>query len=151
MARSGDPAGAKAEIEGDQGSARPSWRKPADSYWAARSEEHILAVSAWIALRRRSNRDQALKFMRAAADLEDGRVKHVAMENELYPLRELLAEMLLETGQAPAGLRESKTSLKANPQPLPHLLWRRARRRCGRQPEEGGGLLRKAGGAFQKR
>jgi len=42
-------------------------------------------------------------------------VKHVAMENELYPLRELLAELLLETGQAAAALREFETSLKATP------------------------------------
>ena len=37
--------------------------------------------------------------MRAAADGEDGSVKHVAMENRLYPLRELYAELLLEMGQ----------------------------------------------------
>jgi len=53
--------------------------------------------------------------MRTAADLEDARVKHVAMENELYPLRELLAELLLETGQAAVALREFEMSLKATP------------------------------------
>ena len=39
--------------------------------------------------------------MRAAADLEDGSEKHVAMENRLYPMRELLADMLMATGRAP--------------------------------------------------
>ena len=37
--------------------------------------------------------------MRAAADLEDGSEKHVAMENRLYPMRELLADLLMEQGQ----------------------------------------------------
>jgi len=31
--------------------------------------------------------------MRAAADEEDGSIKHVAMENRLYPLRELYAAL----------------------------------------------------------
>jgi hypothetical protein len=34
--------------------------------------------------------------MRAAADLEDRTEKHIAMENRLSPMRELLGEMLLE-------------------------------------------------------
>ena len=44
-----------------------------------------------------------------------GSVKHVAMENRLYPFRELYAEMLLEMGQGAASLREFETSLKAYP------------------------------------
>jgi tetratricopeptide (TPR) repeat protein len=61
------------------------------------------------------HRDQALKLMRAAADGEDGSVKHVAMENRLYPMRELLGELLLEQGQAPAALHEFEVALKDNP------------------------------------
>jgi Tfp pilus assembly protein PilF len=53
--------------------------------------------------------------MRAAADGEDGSVKHVAMENRLYPFRELLAELLLETGQSAASLAEFETALKQTP------------------------------------
>jgi len=113
MARSGDPAGAKGEIDAIK-ELRAKLEKAGNSYWAGRSEEHALAVSAWVA-QAEGNGDQALKFMRAAADLEDARVKHVAMENELYPLRELLAELLLETGQAAAAFREFETSLKATP------------------------------------
>jgi len=59
--------------------------------------------------------EQALKFMRGAADGEDGSVKHVAMENRLYPMRELLGELLLQQGQAPAALREFEAALKENP------------------------------------
>ena len=83
-------------------------------YWADRSEEQMLAISAWIAFREGA-RDQALKLMRAAADGEDGSIKHVAMENRLYPLRELLAELLLEMKEPAAALREYETALKGTP------------------------------------
>jgi tetratricopeptide (TPR) repeat protein len=53
--------------------------------------------------------------MRAAADGEDGSIKHVAMENRLYPMRELLAELLLQVGQPAAALAEFEASLKENP------------------------------------
>ena len=44
------------------------------------------------------------KLMRAAADGEDGSVKHVAMENRLYPMRDLLGELLLQIRQPAAAL-----------------------------------------------
>src|SRR5437867_5847267 len=113
MARSGDVTGAKQEIEALQG-IKKALEKAKDAYWAARSEEQISAVSAWIALAEGS-RDQAMKFMRSAADREDASVKHVSMENRLYPMRELLAELLLEMGQAAPALREFEAALKENP------------------------------------
>jgi tetratricopeptide (TPR) repeat protein len=97
MARSGDLAGASNQ-----------------AYWADRSEEEILAISAWIALKEGA-RDQAIKFMGAAADGEDGSIKNVAMENRLYPFRELLGELLLEMGQPVAALKEFETALKQTP------------------------------------
>jgi tetratricopeptide (TPR) repeat protein len=113
MARSGDLAGAKAEIEAIK-VLRAALERSNQSYWADRSEEQMLAISAWVALKEGA-RDPALKLMRAAADGEDGSVKHVAMENRLYPLRELYAELLLETGQATAALREFETALEQTP------------------------------------
>src|SRR5262245_9925891 len=113
MARSGDLAGAKSEIEALQG-IKTALEKAKDSYWAARSQEQILAISAWVA-HAEGEREQAVKLMRSAADGEDGSVKHVAMENRLYPMRELFAELLLETGQAAPALREFEAALKENP------------------------------------
>jgi len=112
MARGGDQAGAKREIEAIQ-ALRGALEKSNQSYWADRSEEQILAVSAWVALAEGA-REQALKLLRAAADGEDAAVKHVAMENRLYPMRELLAELLLEMGQAGPALREYEAALKEN-------------------------------------
>src|SRR5262245_23821508 len=104
MARTGDIAGANGEIEAMK-ALRTTLQGADQSYWADRTEEQMLAVSAWVALKQ-GDRDQALKFMRAAADGEDASLKHVAMENRLFPLREQLAELLLEVGQPAAGLTE---------------------------------------------
>ena len=113
MARSGNLTGAKAEIEAMK-ALRAALERVNDSYWADRTEEQMLAVSAWIWLKE-GNRDQAVKFMRTAADNEDHSVKHVAMENRLYPLRELYGDLLLEAGDAAAALVEYDASLKATP------------------------------------
>jgi tetratricopeptide (TPR) repeat protein len=113
MARSGDLAGAKAEITAIK-ALRAKLEAANQSYWADRSEEQILAISAWIALKDGA-REQALKFMRTAAGGEDGSVKHVAMENRLYPFRELLGELLLEMGDPTAALSEFETALKQTP------------------------------------
>jgi len=113
MARSGDPAGAKREVQALQ-DLRAALEKSTQSYWADRTGEQILAVSAWVAYAEGA-REQALKLMRAAADGEDASVKHVAMENRLYPMRELLGELLLQSGQAAAALRELEASIKENP------------------------------------
>jgi hypothetical protein len=72
MARIGDVAGAKTEIEAIK-ALRAALEKSNQSYWADRSEEQILAISAWVALKEGA-RDKALKLMRAAADGEDGSV-----------------------------------------------------------------------------
>jgi tetratricopeptide (TPR) repeat protein len=113
MAHSGDLAGAKAEIEAIK-ALRAALEKANVSYWADRSEEQILTLSAWIALKEGA-RDQAVKLMRAAADGEDGSIKNVAMENRLYPFRELLGELLLEMGQPSEALKEFETALRQTP------------------------------------
>jgi tetratricopeptide (TPR) repeat protein len=56
--------------------------------------------------------------MRAAADLEDSSEKHVAMENRLYPMRELLGDMLMANGDARGALKEYEAALKNAPMRL---------------------------------
>jgi tetratricopeptide (TPR) repeat protein len=113
MARSGNVAGAKAEIEAMK-ALRTTLQRADQSYWADRTEEQMLAISAWVAVKEGA-RDQAVRFMRAAADGEDGSLKNVIMENRLYPFRELLADLLLELGQPAAALKEYETALKQTP------------------------------------
>lgn len=91
--------------------------KANQSYWAEQVEIQILAASAWIAQSKNQPED-ALKLMRAAADLEDNSEKHIAMENRLYPMRELLGDMLLAQQQAVQALKEYETSLELTPNRL---------------------------------
>src|SRR5262249_40214696 len=93
---------------------RTALQRADQSYWADRTEEQMLAISAWVAVKE-GTRDQAVRLMRAAADGEDGSLKNVIMENRLYPLREMLAELLLEVGEPAAALREYETALKQTP------------------------------------
>jgi hypothetical protein len=115
-ARSGDAAAAQADIEKLK-EQRAALEKAGQGYWAGQVEIQILAAQGWTA-QGQGNKSDALKFMRAAADLEDASEKHVAMENRLYPMRELLADMLLAQGEAVAALKEYEASLKNAPMRL---------------------------------
>jgi tetratricopeptide (TPR) repeat protein len=113
MARSGQLAGVDAEIAALQ-TLRATLEKSGDQYWAARTQEQILAVSAWAALAR-GDRAKAIASMRSAADGEDNSLKNVAMENRLYPMRELLGDLLLEAKQPRAALTEYEQALNQTP------------------------------------
>jgi tetratricopeptide (TPR) repeat protein len=115
-ARSGDAAAAQADIEKLK-QLREGLLKANQGYWAEQIEVQALGAQAWVA-QAQGNREEALKFMRAAADLEDGSEKHVAMENRLYPMRELFGDMLREHGQPAAALAEYEVSMKNAPNRL---------------------------------
>jgi tetratricopeptide (TPR) repeat protein len=115
-ARSGNFAAAQADIDKLK-ELRSGLEQAQQSYWAEQVEVQILGAQAWMA-QGQGNKDEALRFMRAAADLEDGSEKHVAMENRLYPMRELLGDMLREQGQPAAALKEYEVSMKNAPNRL---------------------------------
>jgi tetratricopeptide (TPR) repeat protein len=85
-----------------------------DPYWAEQVEVQIKAAMAWAA-HAQGNAAEALKLMRAAADIEDASEKHVAMENRLWPMRELFGDLLLELKQPAAALKEYEQSLAEYP------------------------------------
>jgi tetratricopeptide (TPR) repeat protein len=86
-------------------------------YWAQQIEVLIRAASAWVALAD-ANHSLARKLMTEATDLEDASEKHVAMENRLYPMRELLGYMLLELKEPRLALTEFEASLEETPNRL---------------------------------
>jgi len=104
-----DAASARREID-RLVALRDELKKIDDAYWAEQVEVQRLAAAAWVALFE-GRRAEAVKLMRSAADLEDGSEKHVAMENRLWPMRELLGEMLMELKEPAAALKEFETSL----------------------------------------
>jgi tetratricopeptide (TPR) repeat protein len=115
-ARSGDLAAAEREVTKLK-ELRTMLERASQSYWAEQVEIQILAASAWIAQARGQN-EEALKFMRAAADVEDGSEKHVAMENRLYPMRELLGDLLMGQQRPAQALKEYETATASTPNRL---------------------------------
>ena len=85
-----------------------------NTYWATEVEVQQLAVAAWLA-HARGKSEEALKLMRASADLEDGNEKHIVTPGRIVPARELLAEMLIEQNQPAAALVELEASRKREP------------------------------------
>jgi tetratricopeptide (TPR) repeat protein len=112
-ARSGDVAGARKEAE-----ALAELHKKLDAaknnYWATEVEVQRLGTAAWIAMAE-GNTEQALKLMRASADLEDKNEKHIVTPGRILPARELLGEMLLEAKQPAQALAELEASQTREP------------------------------------
>jgi tetratricopeptide (TPR) repeat protein len=116
LARSDDIAGAERELARLK-ELRVTLERANQSYWAVQVEIQMLAASAWIA-QASGRKDEALEFMRTAADLEDNSEKHIAMENRLYPMRELLGDLLLEQQQPALALKEYEAALQSTPNRL---------------------------------
>ena len=76
-------------------------------YWAGQVEIQRQMASAWSAWAA-GRRDEALSLAAQGADAEDATEKAAVSPGPLAPAREMLAEMLLESGraaEAQAGLR----------------------------------------------
>jgi tetratricopeptide (TPR) repeat protein len=139
--RSGDLAAAERDVDNLK-VIRASLENASQSYWASQVEIQMLAASGWIA-QAKGEKEAALKFMRAAADLEDDSEKHIAMENRLYPMRELLGDLLLEQQQPELALAEYETSLVSTPNRLRGLYGAAKAAKAANQPEKSVAYFRK--------
>jgi hypothetical protein len=110
-ARMGDRAAAQQNI-GELTHIEASLRQAHDDYWAEQVRIQQIAATAWTTYAAGKKRE-ALKLMRTAADLEDGTEKHVAMENRLWPMRELLGDMLLAANEPGPALNAYEASLQS--------------------------------------
>ncbi|HEX7562385.1 MAG TPA: hypothetical protein VF396_03870 [Bradyrhizobium sp.] len=140
-ARSGDLAAAERDVDNLK-VIRATLENASQSYWASQVEIQMLAASAWIA-QAKGEKEAALKLMRAAADLEDDSEKHIAMENRLYPMRELLGDLLLEQQQPGLALTEYETSLVSTPNRLRGLYGAAKAAKAANQPEKATAYFRK--------
>lgn len=82
--------------------------------WAKQVEIKHQVASAWLAYLE-GKHDEAIRMMRAAADLDDATDKHPVTPGTLMPAREQLGELLLELKQPAAALQEFETSLRTAP------------------------------------
>ena len=140
-ARSGDLTAADRDLENLK-VIRAALENASQSYWASQVEIQMLAASAWIA-QAKGEKETALKLMRAAANLEDDSEKHIAMENRLYPMRELLGDLLLEQQQPGLALAEYETSLMSTPNRLRGLYGAARAAKAASQPEKATTYFRK--------
>ena len=111
--RSGDIDGAKKSLS-EISRIKKELMAAGDPYWAEQVGIQEDAATAWIALGQKLP-DQAIALMREAADREDRSEKHIAMENRLSPMRELLGELLLSANKPNEALKEFESSLRVVP------------------------------------
>jgi hypothetical protein len=83
-------------------------------YWAKQVDLQRQTASAWLSLAK-GNREEALRLMRAAVEIEDSSYKNPVMPAYVLPARELLADLLLELNQPEPALLEYEASLRAVP------------------------------------
>jgi hypothetical protein len=88
--------------------------KAGEDYWARQVEIQEVEVGAWLALAE-DKEDEALRQMRAAAELEDGTEKSAVTPGPLAPARELLGEMLLEMNQPTPAREQFEATLNKEP------------------------------------
>ncbi len=89
-------------------------REGGDTYWAAMTEALGKGVEGWI-LHERGETDRALALLEDAADLEESMDKHPITPGEIFPVRELLGELLLQEGRAEEARRAFEISLARTP------------------------------------
>jgi tetratricopeptide (TPR) repeat protein len=110
-ARSGDLTSARKDIAHLR-ELRDALAQSKQDYWVQQVEIQRDAAAAWVAYAE-GKKGEALKLMRSAADGEDASEKHVAMENRLWPMRELLGELLLGMNEPAKALKEFEVSLQS--------------------------------------
>jgi hypothetical protein len=88
--------------------------KTNEAYWARQVEIQQVAVVAWAALAE-GKKEDALRQMKSAAELEDETEKSAVTPGPLAPARELLAEMLLEIREPAEALEQFKITLTKEP------------------------------------
>ena len=113
-ARTGDTASARQEVEKLADIRQTLAEIKGDYDWGKQVEIKRQVASAWLAYAEGS-REESLRLMRAAAELDDATEKHPVTPGTLLPAREQLGELLLELKQPAAALQEFETSLRIAP------------------------------------
>ena len=113
-ARSGDAAAARQEVEKLTAIGQALGEVRGGYDWTKQVEIARLVASAWSA-HAEGRREESLRLMRAAADLDDATEKHPVTPGAILPAREQLGELLLELKEPAAALREFESSLRNTP------------------------------------
>ncbi|MGH9657554.1 MAG: tetratricopeptide repeat protein, partial [Bryobacteraceae bacterium] len=112
-ARGGDVAAARRSAE-EIAAIRKALPVTRDYDWAGSIGAQSEAATALIAFAE-GKKDDGLRLLRIAADHEDAVDKHPVTPGALLPVREILADLLLESGASAEALREYQAVLKIAP------------------------------------
>ena len=94
---------------------------PAGTYdWRKNVQIERQTADSWLAFAE-GRKDEALRTMRDAADLDDATEKHPVTPGTILPAREQLGEMLMELGRPAEALIEFEASLQRAPRRLAGL------------------------------
>ena len=113
-ARTGDAATAREAVQKLAETRQALIVAKGDYDWAKQVEIQHQAASAWLA-HAEGKSDEAVRLMRAAADLEDVTDKHPVTPGAILPARELLGDLLSELNQPALALKEYEKSLETSP------------------------------------
>jgi hypothetical protein len=112
-ARAGDAAAARRSAE-QISAIREALPATRDYDWSGSIGAQLEAARA-LAVYAEGKKEEGLRGLRAAADHEDAVDKHPVTPGTLLPVREILADLLLENGAAAEALREYKAVLRIAP------------------------------------
>ncbi len=112
-ARSGRPDAARADIDA-LARLRDALAAARDEYWSNQVEIQRQVALAWATFAD-GRRQEGIDLLRAAADREDATDKVAISPGPLAPARELLGEMLLESGDAAGALAAFEATMKKEP------------------------------------
>jgi tetratricopeptide (TPR) repeat protein len=112
-ARSGDPAAAESDVQ-ELARIAEALKAEKNMYWFTEVEVQRLGAAAWVAYAK-GNRDEALKLMRASAELETKSEKSTVSPGRLVPAYELLGDMLMENGKPREALAAYEQSQVQDP------------------------------------
>jgi tetratricopeptide (TPR) repeat protein len=112
-ARSGHAAAAKADVE-RLGVLRAKLEELKDAYWAQQVDIQRRVAEAWIAFAE-GKRDEGIQMLSAAADAEDATDKAAITPGPIAPARELLGDMLLESGRAQDAVKAFEGTMAKEP------------------------------------
>jgi hypothetical protein len=112
-ARSGDPSSAAADID-KLASLGAALKEKNDAYWANQVDIQRRAAAAWMTFAQ-GRKDEGISGLSEAATMEDATEKSAITPGPIKPARELLAEMLFETGRYAEALTEFEATLTREP------------------------------------
>lgn len=113
-ARTGNTAAVRQQVERLAAIRQALVEVKGDYDWATQVDIERRVASAWLAYAE-GKYEEALRLMRAAAELDDATEKHPVTPGTILPAREQLGELLLELKQPLAALQEFETSLRSAP------------------------------------